>query len=155
MSVLVHALFPRGMVPGVPSVTDVSEKVRSWLRREPKVVTPRTILIVDGNAANRKSTASLVEALGYQSLQTAAVAGAIEQLEQQDPDFILLGFDLEDGNGLDALSKIRDVVPELPIVMLADDLWDKRVAEALRRGAVAYLARPFGRASLRELLVKH
>jgi CheY-like chemotaxis protein len=142
------------MVPGVPSVTDVSEKVRSWLRREPKVVVPRTILIVDGNAANRKSTASLVEGLGYQSLQTSAVASAIEQLEQQNPDFILLGFDLEDGNGLDALSKIREVAPELPIVMLADDLWDRRVAEALRRGAVAYLARPFGRASLRELLVK-
>ena len=138
----------------MPSVTDVRDKVRGWLRREPKVVVPRTILIVDGNASNRASTARLVESLGYQSLQTPGLAKAIEQLESQDPDFVLLGFDLDDGNGLDALSQVRDVAPDLPIVMLADDIWDNRVAEAMRRGAIAYLARPFGRESLRELLVR-
>jgi DNA-binding NtrC family response regulator len=138
----------------VPSVTDVRDKVRGWLRREPKVVVPRTILIVDGNASNRASTARLVESLGYQSLLTPGLAKAIEQLERQDPDFVLLGFDLDDGNGLDALSQVRDVAPDLPIVMLADDIWDNRVAEAMRRGAIAYLARPFGRESLRELLVR-
>ena len=138
----------------MPSVTDVRDKVRGWLRREPKVVVPRTILIVDGNASNRASTARLVESLGYQSLLTPGLAKAIEQLERQDPDFVLLGFDLDDGNGLDALSQVRDVAPDLPIVMLADDIWDSRVAEAMRRGAIAYLARPFGRESLRELLVR-
>jgi DNA-binding NtrC family response regulator len=139
----------------VPSVTEVSEKVRSWLRREPKVVVPRTILIVDGNASHRQSTARLVESLGYQSLQTPGLGKAIKKLEAEDPDFVLLGFDLEDGNGLDALTQVREVAPELPIVMLTDDLWDSRVAEAMRRGAIAYLARPFGRESLRELLVRH
>jgi DNA-binding NtrC family response regulator len=143
------------MVRGVASMTAVREKMRSWLRREPKVVVPRTILIVDGNAAHRASTARLVESLGYQSLQTPGLASAIQLLEAQDPDFVLLGFDLEDGNGLDALSQVRDAAPELPIVMLTDDLWDSRVAEAMRRGAIAYLARPFGRESLRELLVRH
>src|ERR1700694_3649471 len=144
------------MVRGVPSVTEVREKVRNWLHREPKVVVPRTILIVDGNASHRESTARLVESLGYQPLQTPGLASAIEQLEERDPapDFVLLGFDLDDGNGLDALSQVRDVAPDLPIVMLTDDLWDSRVAEAMRRGAVAYLARPFGRESLRELLVR-
>jgi len=129
--------------------------VRGWLRREPKVVVPRSILIVDGNASDRESTARLVESLGYQALQTPGLASAMEQLATQDPDFVLLGFELEDGTGLDALSQVRDVAPDLPIVMLADNLWDSRVAEAMRRGAIAYLARPFGRQSLRELLVRH
>jgi DNA-binding NtrC family response regulator len=139
----------------VASVTDVREKVRGWLRREPKVVVPRSILIVDGSASHRESTARLVESLGYQSVQTPGLAKAIEHLEAEDPDFVLLGFDLEDGDGLAALSQVREVAPDLPIVMLTDDLWDSRVAEAMRRGAVAYLARPFGRESLRELLVRH
>jgi DNA-binding NtrC family response regulator len=143
------------MVRRVPTVTGVREKVRSWLRREPKVVVPRTILIVDGSASHRELTARLVESLGYRSLQTAGLASAIKQLEAQDPDFVLLGFDLDDGHGLDALSQVREIAPELPIVMLADDLWDSRVAEAMRRGAIAYLARPFGRESLQELLVRH
>lgn len=143
------------MVGGVSSVTGVREKVRSWLRREPKVVVPRTILIVDGSASHRELTARLVESLGYRSLRTTGLASATEQLEAQDPDFILLGFDLDDGPGLDALSRIREIAPELPIVMLADDIWESRVAEAMRRGAIAYLARPFGRESLQELLVRH
>ncbi len=103
-------------------MTAVREKVRNWLHREPKVVVPRTILIVDGNVSNRESTARLVESLGYQSLQTPGLAKAVEQLEKQDPDFVLLGFDLDDGNGLEALSQVREIAPDVPIVMLADDL---------------------------------
>jgi NtrC-family two-component system response regulator AlgB len=143
----------RGIVPGVPSVIDLRDKVRGWLRREPKVVVPRAILIVDSNAPNRQSTTRLVESLGYQAVQTSSIAAAIERVKGDDPiDFVLLGFELEDANGLEALSKLRKVDPGLAIIMLAADLWDTRVAEAMRCGAVAYLARPFGPAELRELL---
>jgi CheY-like chemotaxis protein len=130
------------------------EKVFGWLHREPKVVTPRTILIVDGDASNRSSTGRLVESLGYESLQTHSLADALKQLEEQDPDTVLIGFELEDATGLEALDQIRALDADLPIVMLAANLWDTRVAEALRRGAVGYLARPFGQNDLRELLVR-
>jgi two-component system response regulator HydG len=138
----------------MPSVTGFRDRVRGWLQREPKVVIPRSILIVDGNTLHRQSTARLVESLGYQALSTPSVAQAIEQLEnpELDPGFVLLGFDLEDASGLDALAQIRELDPDLPVVMLAADLWDARVAEAMRRGAIAYLPRPFGTDDLRELL---
>jgi DNA-binding NtrC family response regulator len=126
--------------------------VRGWLHREPKQVVPRTILIVDSNASARQSTARLVQSLGYQPLQTTGVAEALSQLEEQDPEWILLGFDLADSTGLEALHQIREVDPDLPVIMLAPDLWDSRVAEAMRNGAVAYLARPFGVDDLREVL---
>ena len=35
--------------------------------------------------------------------------------------------------------------------MLTANLWDARAAEAMRKGAVAYLARPFGADDLREV----
>jgi CheY-like chemotaxis protein len=138
----------------MPSVTDLRKRVRGWLQREPKLVTPRSILIVDGNTVNRESTVRLVESLGYQALQTPSVGGAITQLEDPDldPGFVLLGFDLQDASGLDALAQIRELEPNLPVIMLAADLWDTRVAEAMRRGAIAYLPRPFDGDDLRELL---
>jgi CheY-like chemotaxis protein len=142
-------------VPSVPSVNDLGQRVRGWLHRETKPVVPRTILIVDGDAGNRRSTARLVESLGYQSLQTTGVGDALKQLEEQDPEFVLLGFDLDDAPGLDALTQIREVDTDLPVIMLAPNLWDSRVAEAMRKGAIAYLARPFGADDLRELLVRH
>src|SRR5438067_10978232 len=72
-------------VPSVPSVTDLGQRVRGWLHRDPKAVVPRTILIVEGNASKLQSTARLVESLGYQTLQTTGVGEAIKQLEEQDP----------------------------------------------------------------------
>jgi DNA-binding NtrC family response regulator len=126
--------------------------VRGLFQRESKPVVPRTILIVDGNASNRQATARLVQSLGYQPLQTTGVGKAVEQLEDQDPEFVLLAFDLDDSSGLDALARIRELDPSLAVIMLAPNLWDSRVAEAMRKGAIAYLARPFGVDDLRELL---
>ena len=134
------------------ALTDMGGRVRGWLHREPKVVVPRTILIVDGDVAQRQTTARLVDSLGYQSVQTTALSEALKQLEEHDPEFVLLGFDLSDGDGLDALAQLREVAPDLSVIMLAANLWDTRVSEAMRRGAVAYLARPFGVDDLRELL---
>ncbi len=145
-------MAPCGIVPGVPSVTALRERVQALLRREPKVVAPRTILIVDGDSAGRQSTARLVESLGYQPLQTPGIADALKVLDEEDPDFVLLGFDLADATGLDALGQLRQVDPELSVIMLAPNVWDTRTADAMRNGAVAYLARPFGSDDLRELL---
>jgi len=138
----------------MPSVNDLRARVRGWLQREPKVVTPRSILILDGNAPHRESTARLVDSLGFQALQTPSLAEAVSQLENPDLDleFVLLAFDLSDSNGLDALAQIRELDADLPVIMLAADLWDARVQEAMRRGAIAYLPRPFGADDLRELL---
>ncbi|MBV8718740.1 MAG: response regulator [Chloroflexi bacterium] len=136
----------------MPSVSNLGQRVRGLFHREAKPVVPRTILIVDGNARERQSTARLVESLGYQPLQTTSVADGLKQLEDQDPDFILLGFELEDSTATEALDRIRDLDPELGVIMLAPNLWDSRVAEAMRKGAIAYLARPFGADDLREVL---
>jgi DNA-binding NtrC family response regulator len=136
----------------VPSVRELGQRVRGLFQREPKAVVPRTILIVDGNTSNRQSTARLVQSLGYQPLQTKGIAEAIQQLEGQDPEFVMLAFDLDDSPGLDALTRLRELDPDLTVIMLAPNLWDGRVAEAMRKGALAYLARPFGLDDLRELL---
>lgn len=138
-------------MPGF-SAAFLGERVRSLFHREPKSVMPRTILIVDGNANERQSTARLVESLGYASLQTPRLAQALAQLEEQDPEWVLLGFDLDDSNGMDALERIRELDGDLRVIMLAPNLWDTRSADAMRKGAVAYLARPFGAEDLRELL---
>jgi two-component system, NtrC family, response regulator AtoC len=136
----------------VPSVSDLGQRVRGWLRRDSQPVVPRTILIVEGNSNHRQSTARLVESIGYQPLPCRSLAEAVKQLDEQDPEFVLLGFDLDDASGLEALSRIRELDANLPVIMLAADLWDSRVAEAMRKGALAYLARPFGVDDLRELL---
>jgi DNA-binding NtrC family response regulator len=132
-------------------VGGIGQRVRGWFHRERKPVVPRTILIVDSNASERTRTVRLVESLKYQALPCTSLAAALKVLDDEDPDFILLGFDLDDVPGLEALTRIRELDPNLGVVMLAADLWDNRVAEAMRKGAIAYLARPFGVDDLREV----
>ncbi len=136
----------------MPSVSGLGERVRGWFQRELKPVVPRTILIVDGDAASRQSAARLVESLGYEPVQSDGIGTALRQLEDGDPSFVLLGFDLDDGSGLDALSRLHEQEPDLSVIMLASSVWDARAAEAMRKGAVAYLARPFGADELRQVL---
>ena len=134
------------------TVSDFRDRVRGWFRREPRPAVPRTILIVDASEANRTATAGLVGQLGFQALQVSSAAAAVARLESDEPEFLLLGFELDHTDGLGALSQIREIDADLPVIMLAADLWDTRVAEAMRRGAIAYLARPFGLDDLREVL---
>jgi DNA-binding NtrC family response regulator len=135
----------------VPLVTDLRERVRGWLRREPRPVVVRSVLVADADPAMRESTVHMVESLGYQGLPMNRLSEVVQHLEKDDASFLLLGFSLDDGSGLDALKQIRELAPEVPIVMLTTDLRDARMAEAMRRGAVAYLARPFGLDDLREI----
>lgn len=139
-------------MPSVPSVTGLTDRVRGWLHRDSKPVVSRTIVIVDGNAANRQSTARLVDSLGYESVQCQGIADALERIEEHDPSFVLLAFDLDEGSGLDALTRLREDDPDLSVIMLASNVWDPRAADAMRKGAIAYLARPFGADELRAVL---
>jgi DNA-binding NtrC family response regulator len=136
-------------------MASVADRVRGWFRRTPKVVVPRTILVIDSNTNDRRSTISSVTRLGYEALEAVSVAHAMRQLEERRPDCVLLALDLKDSSGLDALQKLRELDEDLPVIMLARDWHDSRTAEAMRHGALAYLAKPFGQDDLRELLPHH
>ena len=136
----------------MPSVAGVRTKLSGWLHREPKEEHPRTILIVDSNTSDRRSTAGRVTRLGFEPIEATSAADAAKQLETNDPEFVLLAFDLSDASDFQGLEKIREVAPEVPVIMLAPSIHDARAAEAMRRGALAYLGKPYGQDDLRELL---
>jgi DNA-binding NtrC family response regulator len=139
----------------MPSVGAVGQKLTGWLRREPKVVVPRTILIVDSNTNDRRSTAGRVARLGYQAHEATTLEQALSHLEANDPDCVLLAFDLTDAHDFEGLERIRALDSNLAVIMLAPSYHDARPAEAMRRGAMAYLAKPFDQDDLRELLARH
>jgi CheY-like chemotaxis protein len=133
----------------------LGERLRGLWHREPKVVAPPSILVVDSIASDRKTTMESVERLGYQAVEATNLADALEQLETHDPTCVLLAFDLSGSGGLDALAQIRELDPNLRIIMLTQDWRDGRTVEAMRRGAIAYLAKPFSQNDLRELIPRH
>ena len=66
---------------------------------------------------------------------------ALEYLENQDPDVVLLDLGLPDSAGLETFDKVRAAAPSLPIVVLT--VTDDRAVglEAVRQGAQDYLVK--------------
>jgi len=106
---------------------------------------PETVLIVDDEEAIREILSSLLEVRGYRCL-TAPHAVAALPLIAQDPQrfgLVLSDIIMPEMNGLAFLERLREVCPDLPVIMLSA-VQDVRVAmDAIRKGAYDYLVKPF------------
>lgn len=116
---------------------------------------PREVLIAQADTTARRALAGMLQQLGYATLEAANPDAAMQLLETHDPEVVLLALDADPDAGLEALDRLRELAPEVPVIMLAADWRDARMADAMRRGAVAYLAPPFGPDDLREILARH
>ena len=73
--------------------------------------------------------------------QAGSLARALERLAREAWEVILLGLELPDSRGLEALEKVREKAPHLPILVIGGRS-DKRLgAAALRAGAQDYLVK--------------
>ena len=110
------------------------------------------ILVVEDDPSVAQVLAEVLRVEGHDVLVALDGVEALNVVETTTVDGVFLDLIMPGLDGLSVLSRIRSRFPDLPVVMLAADLWDARVAEAMRQGAVAYLAKPFGADDLRELL---
>ncbi|HQG13702.1 MAG TPA: sigma-54 dependent transcriptional regulator [bacterium] len=63
--------------------------------------------------------------------------------EVENPDLILLDVKLESGSGIDAIPKIKSMMPDPDIVMISGARDPKLIVQAIRAGAIDYLTKPF------------
>lgn len=79
--------------------------------------------------------------LDYKLATAKRMSEGLERIEQTDFDIILVDLSLPDTQGLEAVSKVRDAAPELPLIVLTglDDA--ATAAEAKKLGAVDYLVK--------------
>ena len=81
-----------------------------------------------------------------------SAAQALKSVAELAPDLALLDIYLPDGNGLDLLQKLRDIHPELDVIVISAAREMDTVRKALRGGIIHYLMTPFSREDLRERL---
>lgn len=100
------------------------------------------ILVVDDNPAVRHYLRALLEQQSTWQVCDEARTGreALQSVEKNPPDMILLDFQMPDLNGLDVARQITRLFPEIPILMVTIHL-SKQLAEEARkvgiRGACA------------------
>lgn len=105
------------------------------------------ILIVDDEHGVRESLRLL---LGddYELVMAGDGRQALLRLDEK-PGLVILDVKLPDLDGLEVLRRLRQLEPRLPVIMLSGVGRVRTVVEAMRAGAVDYLAKPFDSEALR------
>jgi response regulator of citrate/malate metabolism len=76
-------------------------------------------------------------------------AEALDQVERLAPDLALLDVYLLDMTGLELLQRMRDIAPDLDVLVISAAREAETVRRALRGGIVHYLTKPFSYDDLR------
>jgi DNA-binding response OmpR family regulator len=109
------------------------------------------ILVVEDDAAIRRGLVDALRFAGYLVLDAAAGDEALERINAESFDLVLLDVLLPRVDGFTILERVRTTHPTLPIIMVtARGAEDDRV-RGLLQGADDYVVKPF---SARELLAR-
>ena len=112
----------------------------------------RRILIVDDDRALRHVLAELLKGAGHTVDQTADGRDALNKIDADLYDIVLLDVGLPGVNGLDVLAHARAAAsPPIVIVMTADDT-PETLLGAVRRQAYRYLRKPFAPSAIVEVV---
>lgn len=113
------------------------------------------ILIVDDQRSLRLSLSQALKAEGHEA--DTADSGRVAQLKLGEDryDLVLLDLHLDgDADGLDHLVRLQKLSPGLSVVVCTAHASIETAVEAMRRGALDYLEKPFTPESLRQVLAR-
>jgi DNA-binding NtrC family response regulator len=106
---------------------------------------PRTILIVDDDAAMREMLVSLLEAESYRVEAAASVDHALERLRDRDYDVVLSDIRMPGKTGIQLAQEIREIRARTPVILMTAFGTMDSAIEAMRAGAFDYVVKPFKR----------
>jgi response regulator of citrate/malate metabolism len=112
------------------------------------------VLIVDDDFMVAKVHAGFIQRTpGFAVVGVAHTgAQAMAETARLKPDLVLLDIHLPDVNGLDLMTRLREVAPELDVLVISAAREVETVRKALRGGIVHYLIKPFSQSDLQERL---
>src|SRR5215813_7409575 len=111
------------------------------------------IFIVDDEPTMLRYLRTLLEVDGYRVETATNGAEAMQRLQQmQPPDMLLLDVLMPVMDGLQTLEQVRQLHPQLKVVMLSCVSDTRKVVQAIRLGAQDYLTKPFQKAELDGLI---
>ncbi len=103
-----------------------------------------TILVVDDIAEQRQIASRILEKLGYRVEAVASGEKAIEYVQHQSADLIVLDMIMDPGiDGLETYKRIRNINPHQKTIIASGFSETWRVKEAQRLGAGAYIKKPY------------
>jgi two-component system, NtrC family, response regulator AlgB len=112
------------------------------------------ILIIDDEASLRRTLRVTLEGLGHVVAEARDGAQALEQVGNRPFDAAFLDLRLGREQGIDLLPELLRLAPGLDVVVITAYATIETAVEAMRRGAVDYLPKPYTPDQLRVVLAR-
>ncbi len=115
----------------------------------------KTVLIVDDSRTSRRILRDILEKAGYEVVGEAVNGqDGFDQYVKLEPDVVTMDITMPQVDGLESLKLIRKFNPNAKVIMITAAGQKEKMVEAVKYGAVEFIAKPFMESSVLEAL-KH
>ena len=101
------------------------------------------LLVVDDDRAMREMLVSLFRDVGFGVSEGDCVDAALEKVRETDFDVVLSDIKMPGRSGVDLVGELRQIRPEVPVVLMTAFGSIDSAVEAMRVGAFDYITKPF------------
>lgn len=112
------------------------------------------ILVVDDTPALLEMMQEFLEAEGYAVMAAISGQQALQVMEQEKPDLVMMDIRMPGMSGLDALSEIKKKDPQATVILMTAYGTTQAAIEAMKRGAYDYITKPFKNEEVKALVKK-
>jgi len=117
----------------------------------PSSASPIRVLLVDDEPSIRRALRTPLNEMGFATTEASRGEEAIQLLQSQAFDIVLLDVNMPGIGGMKTLARLRSMNPTLPILMLTVVDGEEDKVAALESGADDYITKPF---SIREVIAR-
>lgn len=110
-----------------------------------------SILVVDDDRAIRESLNSLLSDKGYDVLTVEDGHQAIDAVRQREWDVAMVDLKMPGIDGLEVLREVTKMSPNTKVIIITGYATVESAVEAMKQGAIDYIAKPF---TVDELLIR-
>jgi two-component system nitrogen regulation response regulator NtrX len=108
------------------------------------------VLIVDDEEGIRETLSGIMEDEGYEVLTASSGEDALSIVKDHLPDIVFLDIWMPDMDGLETLSKLKEIDKNVPVIMISGHGNIEIAVKALKLGAYDFLEKPL---SLEKVLI--
>ena len=110
------------------------------------------VLIVDDSSLARRRARGILESAGYDVVEAEDGMTALERYFVDKPDIVLLDLVMRGMYGLEVLSKLRELDPEVRVIVVSADVQTSSRDLVAGAGAAGFLVKPLDEAAALDLV---
>lgn len=101
------------------------------------------VMVVDDEAVIREGLRRTLEGEGFAVETSASGQLAMERLLEEDFDLVITDLKMPGMSGMEVLSTLRSLRPDIPVIMITGYAMVETAVEAMKHGAADYISKPF------------